>query len=165
MIVERRKFLLQNNNENGISKEKVDETIDQIGHSKKLVFIDILLQATIDGKPLSNDEIIEEVDTLIFAVIYSSIFIFEIKRLEICVSFILIRRATIQRLLPLHVYYTCCQSTKKFKTKYSMKLSTSWEMIKTRRLHFDNCNHLSIWKLLSKRHFDYFHPYQQSADM
>lgn len=80
MIVERRKFLLQNNNENGISKEKVDETIDQIGHSKKLVFIDILLQATIDGKPLSNDEIIEEVDTLIFAVIYSSIFIFEVKR-------------------------------------------------------------------------------------
>jgi cytochrome P450 family 4 len=34
---------------------------------KKLAFLDILLKSTIDGKPLSNADIREEIDTFLFA--------------------------------------------------------------------------------------------------
>lgn len=47
-----------------ISKDE-DEDND-IGAKKKMALLDVLLQATIDGKPLTNLDIREEVDTFMF---------------------------------------------------------------------------------------------------
>jgi cytochrome P450 family 4 len=42
-------------------------TDDEIGLKKKMCLLDVLLQSTVDGVPLSNDDIQEEVDTFTFA--------------------------------------------------------------------------------------------------
>uniref|UniRef100_A0A1B0CSB4 Cytochrome n=1 Tax=Lutzomyia longipalpis TaxID=7200 RepID=A0A1B0CSB4_LUTLO len=39
---------------------------DGLGIKKKMAFLDVLLQATVDGKPLNNMDIREEVDTFMF---------------------------------------------------------------------------------------------------
>ncbi|XP_055857581.1 cytochrome P450 4d2-like [Episyrphus balteatus] len=56
-----------------LEKEIVDgkfinqmNTNDDIGINKKMALLDVLLQSTIDGKPLSNEDIREEVDTFMF---------------------------------------------------------------------------------------------------
>lgn len=79
IIEKRRDYLIKqrhkssngiNGNGNGISTH-TDNHIDDNGdlnRSKKMVFLDVLLQATVDGKPLSNEEIIEEANTFMFAV-------------------------------------------------------------------------------------------------
>jgi cytochrome P450 family 4 len=48
--------------------DKVETSHDQddIGVKKKMAFLDVLLQSTIDGKPLTNMDIREEVDTFMF---------------------------------------------------------------------------------------------------
>lgn len=48
---------------------KIDEAIDDVGIKRKMAFLDILLQSSVDGKPLSNLDIREEVDTFMFEVI------------------------------------------------------------------------------------------------
>lgn len=71
IIAKRRDYLIEQQKAatgNGISHADNDDDDDDIKRSKKMVFLDILLQATIDGKPLSNDEIIEETNTFMFAV-------------------------------------------------------------------------------------------------
>lgn len=41
---------------------------NDIGIKKKMVFLDLLLNSTIDGKPLTENDISEEVDTFMFEV-------------------------------------------------------------------------------------------------
>lgn len=62
VIKERRLKLTSMVNNNSI------ESIDDIGIKQKKAFIDILLNSTIDGEPLSDKDIREEVDTFMFEV-------------------------------------------------------------------------------------------------
>lgn len=63
VINERRNAILTN------SSDKHNDNVDEsIGIKKKMAFLDILLQSSINGKPLSNSDIREEVDTFMFEV-------------------------------------------------------------------------------------------------
>lgn len=68
VIRKRRQELLNlkiNNNEENIKEN------EEIGIKKKQAFLDILLQSTIDGQPLSDLDVCEEVDTFMFEVLYN----------------------------------------------------------------------------------------------
>lgn len=62
IIEDRRKILSEEKAEN---LENLDD--DDVGLKKKMCLLDVLLQSKIEGKPLSNDDIQEEVDTFTFA--------------------------------------------------------------------------------------------------
>lgn len=64
VIRQRRQELAASNNDE--RTENFDP--DDIGIRKKEAFLDILLKSAIDGTPLSDAEIREEVDTLMFEV-------------------------------------------------------------------------------------------------
>lgn len=65
VIVSRRNELLQKQ-QNGQSNSSEPNPEDDIGAKKKMALLDVLLQSRIDGKPLTNDDIREEVDTFMF---------------------------------------------------------------------------------------------------
>ncbi|XP_071052485.1 cytochrome P450 4d2-like isoform X2 [Onthophagus taurus] len=58
-VIQNRKSLLEN--------EKVQDDIDDFGIKKRLTFLDILLKSKVDGKPIPDVCIREEVDTFMFA--------------------------------------------------------------------------------------------------
>lgn len=63
IIEKRRKTILEDDKAGEISY--LDDDID-VGMKKKLALLDVLLKASVDGKPLNNTEIAEEVDTFMF---------------------------------------------------------------------------------------------------
>lgn len=63
VILSRQKALL----DKSASKTTNDE--DDFGAKKKTALLDLLLQSTVNGQPLSNEDIREEVDTFMFEVI------------------------------------------------------------------------------------------------
>lgn len=69
VIEKRKKELEENANYNAIDAKTNDNRA-----RKRLAFLDLLLQCELDGKPLTNEEIREEVDTFMFEVIFLSPF-------------------------------------------------------------------------------------------
>jgi len=63
LIEERRKLLIKSNENQDLNNLDKNE----IGLKRKMCLLDILLQSTSNGKPLSNNDIREEVDTFTFA--------------------------------------------------------------------------------------------------
>jgi cytochrome P450 family 4 len=49
-------------------KDKKWRDVDDLGRRKKKVFLDLLLEGTVDGQSMSDKEIREEVDTFMFGV-------------------------------------------------------------------------------------------------
>jgi len=64
-VIEKRRAALEESLANGTYKP-LSMANEEIGTRTQMAFLDILLQSTIDGKPLSNDDIREEVDTFMF---------------------------------------------------------------------------------------------------
>lgn len=59
--MDRRKKLIEENNNNVVN-------VNDIGEKKKMALLDILLQSNVNGNPLTNEEIRQEVDTFMFEV-------------------------------------------------------------------------------------------------
>lgn len=64
-VIKKKRQELLKKKSNPVVNEMADD--DDIGAKKKMAFLDILLQSTVDGEPLSDADIREEIDTFAFA--------------------------------------------------------------------------------------------------
>ncbi|KAH8419833.1 hypothetical protein KR009_003099 [Drosophila setifemur] len=65
-VITDRRNLLQKSIDEGSYDTSVGTAVDDVGQKRRMALLDVLLQATIDGKPLTNEDIREEVDTFMF---------------------------------------------------------------------------------------------------
>ncbi|KAM8713349.1 hypothetical protein ACLKA7_013632 [Drosophila subpalustris] len=65
VISERRDTLQKLLNESSDNSSSAEEK-DDVGSKRRMALLDVLLQSTVDGQPLSNEDIREEVDTFMF---------------------------------------------------------------------------------------------------
>nr|XP_022918835.1 uncharacterized protein LOC111427770 [Onthophagus taurus] len=66
--IERHYLKILHNHTNSVIKRRREELIkNDHPKQKRLAFLDLLLQSTLDGKPMTDEEIREEVDTFMFA--------------------------------------------------------------------------------------------------
>uniref|UniRef100_A0A1I8NMZ0 Cytochrome P450 n=1 Tax=Stomoxys calcitrans TaxID=35570 RepID=A0A1I8NMZ0_STOCA len=63
-VIVERQAALQKSKDSGTYQE--GSNTDEFGVKKRMALLDVLLQSTIDGQPLSNQDIREEVDTFMF---------------------------------------------------------------------------------------------------
>ncbi|CAO1381140.1 unnamed protein product [Diamesa hyperborea] len=63
-IIENRREVIMKDDKTDVTIEDIED--DDTGLKKKQALLDVLLKSTIDGKPLTNAEITEEVDTFMF---------------------------------------------------------------------------------------------------
>ncbi|KAH8380304.1 hypothetical protein KR009_009855, partial [Drosophila setifemur] len=61
-VIEQRRQALEEQQK----KTRSVDTADDVGSKRRMALLDVLMMATVDGKPLTNDEIREEVDTFMF---------------------------------------------------------------------------------------------------
>jgi len=62
-VIEQRRQALEDQQKQSRLMNAADE---DVGSKRRMALLDVLLMATVDGRPLNNDEIREEVDTFMF---------------------------------------------------------------------------------------------------
>lgn len=96
---------------------------DDIGTKSKMSFLDVLLKSSENGKPLTNRDIRDEVDTFMFEVSLI-IFLFVFAAILLISWFIAIIRVMIQRLVVSFSRCGCFHNINRCKISYLRKLST-----------------------------------------
>ncbi|XP_022219091.1 probable cytochrome P450 4d14 [Drosophila obscura] len=65
-VISERRDLLQKSIAEGTYEASNATPLDDVGQKRRMALLDVLLQSSIDGAPLSNEDIREEVDTFMF---------------------------------------------------------------------------------------------------